>query len=368
MHRLASVPGGGGAADVGALVEQPAAPVLLLSSADTDLLAIDQLLEREPQLLTVELRGLNLASLAHPAQIDHYLNSTVRHARLVVVRLLGGRGHWSYGLEQLQSWAGTAPGRQLLVLAGTADEEQVLAGLGTVDPDLAIGLARCLREGGPANLRQLLQALQGLVEGGSPVPPRAEPLADPLLHDWLQEPGPRVGVIAYRALLQAGDLALMDATLLALRQAGLCPRAVWVSGLRDRAVQRGVADLLQREAVQAVLCSTSFASVQFEEAGLGAPLWEQLGVPVLQLLCSSQPRSRWQASSIGLGPTDLTLQVALPELDGRLTTRIGAFKETVGASERLASALQRYQPDPERLAWIAQLCANWIRLRKTPAA
>jgi cobaltochelatase CobN len=160
----------------------------------------------------------------------------------------------------------------------------------------------------------------------------------------------------------------MDATLLALRQAGLCPRAVWVSGLRDRAVQRGVADLLQREAVQAVLCSTSFASVQFEEAGLGAPLWEQLGVPVLQLLCSSQPRSRWQASSIGLGPTDLTLQVALPELDGRLTTRIGAFKETVGASERLASALQRYQPDPERLAWIAQLCANWIRLRKTPAA
>ena len=117
MHRLASVPGGGGAADVGALVEQPAAPVLLLSSADTDLLAIDQLLEREPQLLTVELRGLNLASLAHPAQIDHYLNSTVRHARLVVVRLLGGRGHWSYGLEQLQRWAGTAPGRHFTQLA-----------------------------------------------------------------------------------------------------------------------------------------------------------------------------------------------------------------------------------------------------------
>ena len=368
MHRLASIPGGGAAADIGALVEQPAAPVLLLSSADTDLLAIDQLLEREPQLLTAELRGLNLAALAHPAQIDHYLNSTVRHARLVVVRLLGGRGHWSYGLEQLQNWAGTAPGRQLLVLAGTADEEQVLAGLGTVDPELAIGLARCLREGGPANLRQLLRALQDLLEGGSPAAPRAEPLADPLAHDWQQEKGPRVGVIAYRALLQAGDLALMDATLLALRRAGLCPRALWVSGLRDGAVQRGVADLLQREAVQAVLCSTSFASVQFEEAGLGAPLWEQLGVPVLQLLCSSQPRSRWQTSSIGLGPTDLTLQVALPELDGRLTTRIGAFKETVGASERLASALQRYQPDPERLAWIAQLCAKWIRLRQTPAA
>ena len=108
--------------------------------------------------------------------------------------------------------------------------------------------------------------------------------------------------------------------------------------------------------------------MQFEEAGLGAPLWERLGVPVLQLLCSSQPRQRWQASSIGLGPIDLTLQVALPELDGRLTTRIGAFKETVGASGRLAAALQSYQPDPERLAWIARLAANWISLRQTPAA
>jgi len=367
MHRLASVPGGGEAADVGALVEQPPAPVLLLSSADTDLLAIDQLLAQEPQLLGAELRGLNLAALAHPAQIDHYLSSTVRQARLVVVRLLGGRGHWSYGLEQLQLWAADQPGRQLLVLAGTPEEETALAELGTMAPELAVGLARCLREGGPGNLRRLLECLRGLLHGETPAPPCAEPLADPLPYDWREEPGARVGVIAYRALLQAGDLALIDATLAALRRAELCPRALWVSGLRDRAVQRGVADLLQREGVQAVLCSTSFASVQFEEAGLGAPLWEQLGVPVLQLLCSSQPRSQWQASSIGLGPTDLSLQVALPELDGRLTTRIGAFKETVGASERLASALQRYQPDPERLAWIAQLTAQWIRLRLTPA-
>ena len=366
MHRLASVPGGGTGADGGALVEQPPAPVLLLSSADTDLLAIDQLLQAEPELLGAELRGLNLAALAHPAQIDHYLSSTVRHARLVLVRLLGGRGHWSYGLEQLQAWSAGAAGRQLLVLAGTAEEELALASLGSGAPELALGLARCLREGGPSNLRQVLLSLRDLLEGRCPAPPAAEPLADPLPHDWRDEPGARVGVIAYRALLQAGDLGLMEATLAALRRVGLAPRALWVSGLRDGAVQRGVADLLQRERVEAVLCSTSFASVQFEEAGLGAPLWEQLGVPVLQLLCSSQPRSRWLASSIGLSPTDLTLQVALPELDGRLTTRIGAFKEMDGSSARLASALQRYQPDPERLGWIAQLAANWIRLRQTP--
>ncbi|MCP9926983.1 cobaltochelatase subunit CobN [Cyanobium sp. CH-040] len=368
MHRLASVPGSAAEADAGAFVEQPAAEVLLLTSADTDLLMLEAVLERDPALLGAELRGLNLAALAHPAVIDHYLSTTVVAARVVVVRLLGGRGHWSYGLERLQAWAAVGAGRQLLVLAGTAEDEAALASLSSADPQLAVALARCLRVGGPENGRRLLGCLAALLRGERPQPPRPSPLADPCPHDWRQDPGPRVGVVAYRALLQAGDLDWMEAVLASLRTRGLCPRALWVSGLRDPVVQRGVADLFGREEVEAVLCCTSFASVQFAEAGLGAPLWDGLAVPVLQLLCSSQSRERWQASSIGLPPTDLTLQVALPELDGRITTRIGAFKECRGASARLASALPRLEPDRQRLDWITALTANWIRLRRTPAA
>ena len=367
MHRLAALPGAAEDADAGAYVEQPPAPVLLLSSADTDLLTLDGLLQREPQLLGAELRALNLAALSHPAVIDHYLATTAAQARIVVVRLLGGRGHWSYGLEQVQLWAQAAPGRQLLVLAGTAEEESNLATLSSTGPALARALARCLREGGEANGRLVLEALKALLAGAQPELPEAVPLPDPLPHDWRSDPGARVGLILYRSWLQAGDLALMEAALAVLRQQGLCPRALWVSGLRDPAAQQGVADLLEREQVQAVLCATGFASVQFEDAGLGAPLWQRLGVPVLQLLCSSQPRCSWLASSIGLAPTDLTMQVALPELDGRITTRIGAFKEIQGASAGLASALHAYAPDRERLDWIAQLCANWITLRQTPA-
>ena len=72
-------------------------------------------------------------------------------------------------------------------------------------------------------------------------------------------------------------------------QAGLAPRALWVSGLRSPAVQRGVADLLAREGVQAVLCTTSFASVQLEEAGLvlGKQIrvnWKLLGYDVIAFI------------------------------------------------------------------------------------
>ena len=374
MHRLAAQPGSNDPDQRGQLIEQVPAPVLVLTSADTDLRALAALTTARPQLLGAELRGLNLAALAGPAQIDHYLSTTVVHARLVVVRLLGGRGHWSYGLEQLGLWARQAQGRQLLVLAGTPDEDQALSSLGTVEPSMAQALARCWRAGGDDNLARVLETLAGILSGAAVAAPEPLPQADPLPHDWRDEPGPRVGVLLYRALLQANDTGWMDALLAALRRQGLAPRGLWVSGLRDAVVAQGVGRLLAREQVEAVICGTAFASVQFDEAGLGAPLWDGLGVPVLQLLASSQSRDSWQASSIGLCPLDLSLQVALPELDGRLTTRIGAFKECVtpgdaaGPDVGIGSALHQVRPDPERLDWVVQLCRHWIRLRQTPAA
>ena len=166
MHRLAAVPRGSEQGDAGAYVEHPPAPVLLLTSADTDLVSVEGVLAEAPDLLGAELRGLNLAALAHPAVIDHYLATTVEPARLVVVRLLGGRGHWSYGLDRLGEWVRARPAaRQLLVLAGTEEEEEALASCGTVDTGLSRALAQALREGGPANVRTVLGAWGALLRG-----------------------------------------------------------------------------------------------------------------------------------------------------------------------------------------------------------
>ena len=370
MHRLAAVPGSSSPGDGVLFIEQPPATTVLLTSADSDLAALAGVLDRQPWPLGNgrSLGGLNLAALQHPAVLDHYIRSSLAQTQLVIVRLLGGRGHFSYGFEQLRVWADAQPERQLMVLSGTAEEEPVLVELGTVSRRLALACSRCLREGGDSNWDAVFGSLRALLDGEQQLLPQWQALADPHPHDWRDEPGPQVGVVLYRALLQAGDLALADGLLAALRQAGLAPRAIWISSLRDPAVQRGVADWFSREQVQAVLCTTSFASVQFSEAGLGAPLWDQLGVPVLQLLCSTQSRESWQESSVGLAPLDLTLQIALPELDGRITTRVGAFKEASGADPRLGTALLTYQPEPDRLQWVAELVARWCELRATPAA
>jgi cobaltochelatase CobN len=352
-----------------AFLTHPAADLVLLTSAETDLLALARMVERRP--FPFRIQGLPLARLNHPAVVDHYLASSLAATRVVVVRLLGGRGHWPYGIDQLRLWQARTPGRQLLLLAGTPEEDGVLGSLSSVGEDLNLSLARCFRIGGEANLVLALGALGTLLEGSTPDPPAPIEAPDPLPHDWRMDPGSRVGVVLYRALRQAGDTALMECLLASLREGGLCPRALWVSSLRDPAIQAGVADWFVQEQVELVLCATAFASVSAAEAGLGAPLWDRLDVPVFQLLTSGAPRERWSDSSVGLGPMDLSLQVVLPELDGRVTTRIGAFREalphsvepTTGSTPPLSSLV----PDPARLSWVTELLARWLKLRRTPA-
>ena len=179
MHRLAAVPGSTSPQEGPVYVEQPGAPVVLLSSAGSDLAGLASLLADQPQLVAGAVRGLNLQALAHPAVIDHYIRTSLAETRLVLVRLLGGRGHWSYGLEQLGAWA-SRPGRQLLVVAGTEDEAETLAALGTADPQLTLAIGHCLREGGPGNLAMVLGCLDQLLAGQAVEPPRAIPQADPL--------------------------------------------------------------------------------------------------------------------------------------------------------------------------------------------
>ena len=367
MHRLASCPGVDPPEDV-VLVEQPAADVLFLSSAATDLSTLAAYLASAGgEHWRNQIRGLSLDCLSHPAQLDHYLTSTANQAKLVLVRLLGGRGHWSYGLEQLQRWKDGGAGRHLVILAGTDDQNNELHGLGSISLALADRLAELLREGGVDNLGEVLRALELLLQEQQPDPTNLQllPMPDPAPWDWREDAGPRIGVVLYRAQLQAGDVSLAEALCLACRERGLCPRLLWVSSLRDPGVQAGVIDLLQSQQVELVVAGTSFASVKTAEAGLGSPLWEQLNVPVLQMLSSSRSRESWRNSSRGLDPLDLSLQVVMPELDGRLTTRPCAFREQQMTAPEMGAAVPSQVPDLEGIDWLIDHSQRWIRLRQT---
>src|SRR5271168_5201718 len=80
------------------LIDQTPGEIVFLSAADTDLAgAADAWSKR----FGSRLRIAHAAALRQPVSADNYIETVIRHARLVVVRLLGGRAYFPHFLQGL---------------------------------------------------------------------------------------------------------------------------------------------------------------------------------------------------------------------------------------------------------------------------
>jgi cobaltochelatase CobN len=89
---------------------------------------------------------------------------------------------------------------------------------------------------------------------------------------------------------------------------------------------------------------------------------------VIQAICAQDNEPGWRASEQGLGPRDLAMHIALPELDGRIISRPISFKDLAWRSERSQSDVVCYRPQPERMDFVAELARRWIDLARLPNA
>jgi cobaltochelatase CobN len=85
--------------------------------------------------------------------------------------------------------------------------------------------------------------------------------------------------------------------------------------------------------------------------------------PVLQVVLAGSTREAWADSGRGLSPSDLAMNVVLPELDGRLLTRAISFKAEMAVDPQLEFAAVRHRPDLDRIDYVARLAAAWAKLR-----
>jgi cobaltochelatase CobN len=70
---------------------QTPAQIVFLSFSDAELSLLAEL--HEQNAAPPSLRCASLARLKHPYSVDLYIDKVARHARLVVVRLLGGKDY-----------------------------------------------------------------------------------------------------------------------------------------------------------------------------------------------------------------------------------------------------------------------------------
>ena len=93
--------------------------------------------------------------LGHNMSVDLYVDCVIAGARLVIVRLLGGRGYWPYGVEQI---AAICRSRKIALafVPGDDQPDAELAALSTLPAEAAHRLWQYCVQGGPANYRQFL--------------------------------------------------------------------------------------------------------------------------------------------------------------------------------------------------------------------
>ena len=150
----------------------------------------------------------------------------------------------------------------------------------------------------------------------------------------------------------------------ALRQRNLTPVPIFVSSLREPEVQKAL--LKYGADLQILLNTTSFSLASLDSETPQVELWERLNLPVLQVICSGGTEAQWSEGFQGLTPKDMAMNVALPEVDGRIITRAVSFKSVESQNAQLQTDVVVYEPVLDRIAFVADLAANWVKLRQTP--
>jgi cobaltochelatase CobN len=349
---------------------QPPGDIVVLSFADSDLAGLAAAWEAERAALP-SVRLAHLRDLRHPMSVDLWIDRVGSHAKVIVVRLLGGLDWWKYGIERLSA-LGRERNIALAVLPGEDRDDARLAAASTLSRQELDALLGYFREGGRENLRALLRRLAGHAGSDLKIQP---PQSVPRQAGYLPGEGavdlerlisslgttkPIVPIIFYRAMLLAADTAPIDALCAVLSARGLAPAPLVVTSLKDKEAAAFLRNALVQLSPAVIVTTTAFAA----GGNIGEPTpLDEPDVPVLQVISATTKRAAWEDSPRGLGAADLAMYVVLPELDGRILAGAIAFKDPLAPQDALAFTALASRPEPDRVAMVADRIAALARLR-----
>ena len=350
------------------LSNQTPADVIFLSAADTDLSAVAA---AWGGYFGNRLRLSNAGPLRQPVAANHFVSTVVARSKLLVARLLGGRSYFPHLLQALNDLRESGCKVRLIILAGTGVDDPDLEALNDFPLEATSRLQRLLTEGGRANLeaaRQLLEELLWWDNASTLHLPEVETVT---AFGWYKLPpveaiGPVAWLTFYRAWHQTHDLEVVDALIGALESQGFSVGAFYCQSLKEAAVKQALmkqAAAFVSPDVLLTLQSFAVAGAAAEDADFPA----SFACPVLQVAVSTASRKAWQETPSGLSPSEVAIQIALPEIDGRVFSSVAGFKEEDVRLEEAECVLKRLKPDLEQVDFVAHLAWKWAQLRKLPA-
>ncbi len=382
MHLLAAQPGniddGAEPVDLG----QTPADVVIITAADTELAALSQaradLGDQAPTL-----RLASLIHLQHPMSVDLHIENCASKSRLVIARVLGGASYWKYGLQQYAIDLAAA-GVPFAALPGDDKPDDELFRLSTIPRADWENLWAYLVEGGPENAANMLRYGRAMLDA-APRPETARPLLRAGVYwpgrgiadlatarqDWTTD-APVVPLIFYRALVQGAGLNPINRLTKSLLRRGINPLPVFVASLKDPVSAATLETLFQQAPPSVILNCTSFATGSPHQGDQAAsnPLAMPAAnaAPVFQVVLAGSSEQAWQDGLAGLSARDIAMNVALPEVDGRILSRAVSFKGEAFFDEATECPIAAYRARGDRIDFVAELAKNWASLRHTKTA
>jgi len=377
MHLLAATPGAIDDGKEPVDLDQTPSDVVVISAADTELAALSA--ARGEMTDAPDLRLASMMHLMHPMSVDLHLDACATRSRLVIARVLGGTGYWTYGVEQYAARL-RAAGVPLALLPGDDKPDAELRALSTVADADYDALWSYLVEGGPENSTNFLAYTRAMLYNGEAPPP-----ARPLLKAGVYWPGagvsdlktaqegwtdgaPVVPIVFYRALVQGAGLNPINRLAKSLLRAGLNPLPVFAASLKDPLSQATLENLFTSAPPDVILNCTSFA-VGSPHAGdttttnpLAAPYAN--AAPVFQVVLAASSEAAWAEGQTGLSSRDIAMNVALPEVDGRILSRAISFKGEAYFDEATECPIATYHAVGDRVDFVVQLAKSWTDLRR----
>jgi len=372
MHRIAATPGGWNPDTEGVIfIEQTPASIIFLTAADTDIQTLATVVSKLPANFP-SLRVTNLLQLQQQLTIDTYAETILEKAQIIILRLLGGRSYWSYGLEVLEEIVAKTKA-QLIILPGDDRPDHDLISHSTVSLSIVNQVWCYLTEAGVDNFTNALLLISNhIFNKNYPIIP---PVTIPKVgyYQWNYHLKPdnyigAVGILFYRAHYLSGNLDPIDSLCQALVKYNLEPIPIFVSSLRDPDIQTEVLTYFKpqdQNAIQLLINTTSFSISSTSEDGSQPPLFS-LNIPVLQVILSGGTLEQWENNFMGLSPRDIAMNVALPEVDGRIISRVISFKAVENWNSALETNVVRYVAVENRINFVAELAKNWINLQQKP--
>lgn len=245
-----------------------------------------------------------------------------------------------------------------------------------------------LRLGGPDNMRGLARYLANRY--GDPGIRYPEPTREPMQGLWhpdipdmdmdsclsrMDPAKPTVGVLMPQASLVNGRTDHHAELIRSIESMGANVIPVFLSASPDTVsgsaggesvIREYLMDDGRRRVDSVVLAGFGFSFLTLCSPGDGSGgrsgIFGDLDVPVLAALGIFRPQGEWERDGIGMEGGELAISVALPELDGQITTVPYTFNEKDGEGRETVT----YSDD--RVRAIAAMAVRWARVSHVPVS